>query len=467
MLNQYPRHLPHRQRGAVALLLALILLVGFSTYVLKKVNSSEYAQAAASNDKSLSSARDALLGYAMGYANKAAAHPSATPGNLPCPDIDGDGLEDSNSCGAFGESAIGRLPWRTLGLDSNSHTRGGCLWYAVSGSFKSSPDSHALANVTPESLGMFQIENESGDIISGSTAQDRAIAVVFRPGQAVMVDGNMQQRTPSGAPTQCGAGSTSSQVNQAAQYLDQLGGISNASGRKSGAAGSDPGASSLPTNRPSVFVNAGRSNTADTTVFNDQMLWITPTMYQPVFEQLNRWIMRRVRQCVLDYGSNNMIGLVRSYPFAAQLNDSAMPNYSQVSPMRFGRIPALSTAPQWPNDSFASSTQCFSWPWWSHWREQIFYAVHKDHTINASLNLGGTLQLDGTHSEFVLLLADKPLAAQARALYLAKGHIENYLEEDNIPETGSAMIPTGDENFISSGSAAFNDKACSELDCFF
>ena len=35
---------------------------------------------------------------------------------------------------------MGRLPWKTLGLDALKAGPGECLWYAVSGTYKNSPN---------------------------------------------------------------------------------------------------------------------------------------------------------------------------------------------------------------------------------------------------------------------------------------------------------------------------------------
>lgn len=43
---------------------------------------------------------------------------------LPCPDTDGDGLEDQNSSGCAAANAKGGLPWQTLGIPDPAHSAG-------------------------------------------------------------------------------------------------------------------------------------------------------------------------------------------------------------------------------------------------------------------------------------------------------------------------------------------------------
>ncbi|MEO5354044.1 MAG: hypothetical protein H7835_12650 [Magnetococcus sp. XQGC-1] len=73
----------------------------------------------------LARSKEALVAYAMAGPN---------PGELPCPDMDAslDGRSDV-SCGSPGKTAVGLLPWRTLGLPPTRDVAQAFFWYAVSG----------------------------------------------------------------------------------------------------------------------------------------------------------------------------------------------------------------------------------------------------------------------------------------------------------------------------------------------
>ena len=62
------------------------------------------------------------------------------PGTLPCPDTNFFGSNASGyatgSCSASGETSIGRLPWKTLGIEMLRDAYGEPLWYAVSDRFR-------------------------------------------------------------------------------------------------------------------------------------------------------------------------------------------------------------------------------------------------------------------------------------------------------------------------------------------
>lgn len=462
-----------RQGGAFLLLIALVILVATSAFLLRILHSNnKLVMTSQAGNSALYEARDALLGYALAYAHRHPTIGDAIPGYLPCPDLDGDGLADGGAaCGSSADSRIGRLPWRSLGLNPPTEGQRECLWYAVSGAFKSPEGGAGTARLTSDIDGLFQIEDERGNILSGSTSRNRAIAVLFLAGEAITTGNYSQQRDVAGNRTPCGASQTNAAINQARNYLDQHNGIDNARGTKTGASAGQPGRSALPTLQASVFVTASEQDSDSGVTFNDSMLWITRDTFAPVFEQMNTWILTKVRNCVYRYGEINVIG-TRRYPWAAPLDASASPSYNEQTGQRFGRIPAtLLPGRSWPDEPGSSPpVPCFSWPWWDNWREQVFYAVHQQHTDPIAAPVTD-LRVDGNSQEFVVLLANERLtASQDRSSYNAQGRIQNYLEGDNQPQLDSARIPPGQENFVSPAAAAatpFNDLLCHRSGCEF
>jgi len=74
-------------------------------------------------------AKEALIGYAAASATR--------PGQLPCPDMNNDGFAEAADTGLNGcpSGNVGRLPWRTLGLEDMREGAGERLWYAVAPDF--------------------------------------------------------------------------------------------------------------------------------------------------------------------------------------------------------------------------------------------------------------------------------------------------------------------------------------------
>jgi len=169
---------PARQRG-VALLAMLMVMISMTSYVaLRALNSA----AARDLDEriatrhALRQAREALLGYAVAYADQ---HGSTKgPGHLPCPDLEGGndpgvaetGIGASPDCRAASARETGLLPFRTLGLAGLADGSGAPLWYAVSENHRSVA-APPLNSETPGAL-----ETEDADDI---------VAVVIAPGRAL------------------------------------------------------------------------------------------------------------------------------------------------------------------------------------------------------------------------------------------------------------------------------------------
>ena len=127
-----------RQRGYV--LLSMVAVIGLLT-ATAATSIGETALVRQQSDKNkmvLAKAREALISRAASDANH--------PGSLPCPDavtnipgnnIPNDGIADLLS-GTACPSAIGRLPWRTLGLPDLRDADGERLWYLLATAYQDS-----------------------------------------------------------------------------------------------------------------------------------------------------------------------------------------------------------------------------------------------------------------------------------------------------------------------------------------
>ncbi|MDR0563414.1 MAG: hypothetical protein LBG78_00570 [Azoarcus sp.] len=153
------------------LLVACVVLVA-AEHLLRQAERWNEATSMAS----LAGAREALIGYALGYPD---THPGQGMGYLPCPDKSNDGSVSLGACNARDHGAMGRLPYRTLGLPVSLDGARQCLWYAVAGSFKNNPKALALNWDSP---GQFRVVDTSGQPVSGEGHD--AVAVILAPGAA-------------------------------------------------------------------------------------------------------------------------------------------------------------------------------------------------------------------------------------------------------------------------------------------
>lgn len=443
--------------GATLIIFLTIIMLGATAILLSELNHSRF-QIDNQTAKVLAQAKQALLGYALTYAE---THSGQPQGYLPCPDNDGDGSAQL-SCSGQGESVIGRLPWRTLGLPPLRDGSGECLWYAVSGSYKNS----RKKILTSDTDGLFIVKNANGGTIAGTTPAERAIAIIFAPGK--MVDG--QTNRASTNITLCGDNV------QAIDYLDSLDidengdGISdytieNFSGKKTDEASGNPGGDELPTETASVFIKT-RLTIEDVNltnvIFNDSLMLITPKDFAPVYERMNYWVAKQVVGCLESYAGDNG----NKYPWASRLD---FYDYTDDNGERFGRIPDAplnatvgdnnNMSEEWPTDCFDEDAGLddWKWGWWREWKEIVFFAVNLADSPPPAAS-GDTLTLtiptETKNVNLVVLVASRKLNGQART---DKTDISNYLEDENAD---------ANENFITKRTGSdFNDVACWNSDC--
>ena len=170
-----PSSLPARatQRGAVLMVMLVILVMGALTYLVNSLSTS--AQKTARQEKTaeaLAQAKEALIGRAVADDNH--------PGSLPCPDlitnttspilnIPNDGVADSlsgNECPSY----IGWLPWKTLGLPDLRDGTGERLWYVLSRNFRDD-------NSNP-----INSDSSGALIVDGNITISNIAAIVVAPG---------------------------------------------------------------------------------------------------------------------------------------------------------------------------------------------------------------------------------------------------------------------------------------------
>ncbi len=256
-------HYQANRQSGIALIVVLILLgllvsvlaVGF-TGDLARQNKKQQQSADA-----LARVKDALIGWSASR-TQTGTTPNGRPGELPCPDIDNTGT-DAGGCLA---GAIGRVPWKSLGIPEPKDGEGETLWYAIAGPFRNY--SMTTAPITSDTLGNLTVYVGS----SASTITPQAIAVIFAPGAAL----GTQNRDPSSTAVCPTTGATIARNLCAANYLDATGSVNNA-------------------NTGGPFIMAQPSST-----FNDRLLAITNADLMPIVEQR---VAREIRALLQSYKS--------------------------------------------------------------------------------------------------------------------------------------------------------------------
>ena len=119
-----------RQRGAAILIMTLILMLGLITlFTFRMDRKAPELEADRKTAMALVQAKEALLGNSA--TNGIATATTENPGRLPCPDLDNDGDSEGAVCASY----VGRLPWKTLGMDDLRDGSNEGLWYVLDAGF--------------------------------------------------------------------------------------------------------------------------------------------------------------------------------------------------------------------------------------------------------------------------------------------------------------------------------------------
>ncbi|MFA6014065.1 MAG: hypothetical protein WC742_03285 [Gallionellaceae bacterium] len=471
----------NRQRGAALMVMLVVLVLGSLAYLVNTLRDLQHKLARDTvTHQALAQAKQALIGYAMTSGDPDPAisnnYPGKVHGYLPCPDegqnLDQDG-EASSGCGSKDISRIGKLPWRTLGLEPLRDGNGECLWYAVSGTFKNNTRTTLLNDDT---LGQFEVMAANGtNFIAGSTPENRAVAVIFSSGGAL---NDTQNHAASLSTPTCGGS------NDEFNYLDNdtLHGINNAvvSGFASAV---------------SRFIFGPVKNSDGEVIVNDQLMVITA---KDIFEAIYRRqdfqdgarnplliMTKKTAECIASYMSNNKFAASsvlnpddKRLPWAAAASpaidtDTNYRDSTSTAKIMYGRLPnRVSNSRTATNNKVTPSPYnqmlyCshaawdIHFSWWSNWKDHVFYSVAKGYiptTGSAPSCTSGCLSVNGAGQyAAVVMFSGKKLATQTRSSSTDKLDFSNYLEGGNLLST-IPITTSGVSNHQSSAvSATFND----------
>lgn len=166
-----------RERGIALLALLALIMLSATWYFLTALNvasSNVDISRHQNSSNALAEAKQALLGYAA-----AQAATDTYPGRLPCPEAAsyyGDPANEGKASGFCTLPAVGRLPWRTLGLSKLTDGYGEPLWYVVSPGF-----------ALPSSMASVSINSNTAAQITLDGASAAAVALIIAPGAPMNV----------------------------------------------------------------------------------------------------------------------------------------------------------------------------------------------------------------------------------------------------------------------------------------
>jgi hypothetical protein len=174
---------PARNRGAALLLLLFMVVVVFSTALITSLAAKNpEIQRQQTTLEALAQAKQALIAWSVMQGDVGTSS-NPRPGTLPCPDRNFFGSADSGnasgSCSTNGGTSIGRLPWRSLGMERLRDASGETLWYAVSDNFRN-PSLNKVP-INSDSKGSLLLYAADGSTLSTPTGEELA-AIILAPG---------------------------------------------------------------------------------------------------------------------------------------------------------------------------------------------------------------------------------------------------------------------------------------------
>ena len=283
----------------------------------------------------LAEARAALIGYAV---RRGGATGTARPGELPCPDSDGDGIENA-PCSSTG-SLLGRLPWKTLGISELRDSAGETLWYALAPTFR---DWNSMAGWTTVQR---RLNSDTRGTITvrgpdGANVTTEAVAVVFSPGASL----GAQSRSGIGAVMCALIGNAVSRQRCATNYLDSALGVNNA------------GSASGP------FIQA-----APNASFNDRLIHLTAQDIMPAVEMRIGGELKALLQAYRSKSNCKCYPWADNWPYSGGIADTGQNR---------GRFPSLPEPELWGQNGIPALPQ---WLATNDWHNLFWYTVGRQNT---------------------------------------------------------------------------------------
>lgn len=382
---------------------------------LNSGSSSQKNSRDASTAVALAKAKEALIAYALTSDSFIATN--GRPGQFPCPSTDSP-TATTHGVAAAGcaTTRIGRLPWKTLGIQELYDSSGEPLWYALSNNFRPPV---AAGKINSDTIGDLTIHDVGGSVV----VANQVVAVIFSAGAPV----SSQNRT--GTTSLCATTSTVIAGDRCAtNYLDMSSGRNNAS-------------------NAGPFI-ADRSSPT----FNDQLVYVVTADFIPKIEER---IAAILKESLRDYYITNGY-----YPYAANYSDFATPLTLNCADGVFsGRFPYQILVPPQTGAACAGLADwSYSFPPWfagQEWHVDVHYAIGREFKKGGAKvcgPVGNCLSVDAdTVVQAIVILPGIPTLTQSRPTNNPSSYLEIAANLDEWPTqtnytyaTTSSALPTRD-----------------------
>jgi hypothetical protein len=383
------------QRGAALMLVLVAMVLGMVAFWINALSTSALKTARQEMTSSaLARAKEALIAYAVSSENVNGGATPARPGNFPCPDTDGPGTAgygDANELCTAG--AIGRLPWKTLGLPELLDEAGEPLWYAQSGNFRKTS-----TVINSDTKGTLQVYDRDGSTLL-TPADSEAVAIVFSAGAIIA----SQQRNSAAEKT------------TATNYLDSANGRNNTT-----------------VNGP--FIAADSSDS-----FNDRLLVIRTRDFMPIIEKR---IASELKTILENYRAENGV-----YPYPAPFNTcKSLSTCNSNTNLCRGRFPFTALPVDWGgNYSLPSAAGGSSWFSTNLWYRVIYYSAGTGRLASSPPGCNAMLNASGNSTPALFFMPGTPTGSVVRTY--ANNNLSWYLDDaENQNMDDNYVTPTSIAN---------------------
>lgn len=364
------------------------------------------------NTDELAAAKAALVGYAV---RRGGLTGTARPGELPCPDRDGDG--EADTC-LLARDLLGRLPWKTLGIPEPRDASGEALWYAIATPFRDMSSmpvggSAVGKRINSDTRGTITVRGPDGTTV----LTNEAIAVVFAPGAPL----GAQNRGSSVLGTvMCTLTAlATAPAFCATNYLDAALGTNN-SGSTSG-----------------PFIAAARTDT-----FNDRLMYLTASDIMPAVEMRVGAELKALLQGYRAQSNCKCYPWADNWPYSGGIADTGQNR---------GRFPSLPEPEQWgqgaipPLPAWIAANDWHNFFWYSVGRQNSYRDPNPNRRCRTCSDYP-MLKVDDTWVSALLFAPGRPLDGIPRmnppAGQLARrDNLALYLEDSENRDGTSAACP--------------------------
>lgn len=425
MCTQMGCHQIQAQKGMMLIMLLFVIGIASTVLALHSLNPNSMR---IERDKRtaavMAEAKAALIGWSVARGEAG----SQRPGELPCPDNDapgtaGYGFED----GACVAGKVGRLPWKTLGIQEPLDGDGEVLWYAIDGAFRirwGVPTAAATNQpINIDTKASIQVFDTGGALLTIPGSE--AAAVIFSAGEPL--EGQSRGQDISA----CAVTGTNIQQNEcSSNYLEAFGGLNNAVNQ-------------------GPYIAAAKSNQ-----FNDKVTFVAGSALLSLVEtRVAREVQKRLEVYRVDNGF---------YPYPAKFDDPNCLNVGNSgnltscqsdSAVCQGRFPSnaniVGVTPDWTGPN-----QFPEWFRFNLWGQTIVYAVDTAALAVPVSACATELSVDGVPVDALVIMPGQPLGAINRNLLVQSTNLNTYLEDIENQDAWEVMPET---QFITP-SALGNDK---------